>query len=84
MSRVDFSPTFIWVTPSSQPGPCVSCATLSGAGEGVRLWARGCTFDELTNANLDDEVPTADGRVEPTEVRERSASGTSRTLWKIN
>lgn len=71
MSRVAFSPTCIWVTPSSQPGERSLLASnvlslVARKGGGGRVWGSR-TLDDLANANLDDKVAAANGRVEPEE-----------------
>ena len=58
MVKMLFSPRVISVTPSPQPSLCQPMAISSGAYK-----APG-TFDDLANANLCPEVPTAYGRIE--------------------
>lgn len=68
MSRVDFSPVFMVRTPSSQPeNGLVSGKQRQAETSGLRL-----TSDDLADADLDDEVATADGRVKP---RNRALAG---------
>ncbi len=64
MSNVAFSPSFMVVTPSSQP---VVCGQSYGPRKLCRVW-RGCfTLDDLANANGCDEVTAANGGVESKE-----------------
>lgn len=64
MSRVAFSPTRIWGTPSSQPGGGRVRIAVSLEEEG-KLGVRLGTSDDSTNANSSNEVAAADGSVEP-------------------
>lgn len=64
MSRVAFSPTFIWVTPSSQPKHTWDQRRQREKHEPVNGQEK-FTLDDLTNTNLGVEVTTADRGVEP-------------------
>jgi hypothetical protein len=68
MSRVAFSPTFMVVTPSSQPVVCESrCTHIYVDGWNV-------TLDDLADANAGDKVAATDRRVEPENGREHLVS----------
>ncbi len=61
MSNVAFSPTFIVVTPSSQP---VRNLSIICAGEALSSTEGQFTLDDLANANSCDEITAANGGVE--------------------
>lgn len=65
MSRVAFSPTFIWVTPSSQPVMKTVSTVIQVAKMGVVGQAARLTLDDLANADLGNKVATTNRAVEP-------------------
>jgi hypothetical protein len=76
MSSVAFSPSFMVVTPSSQPVVVVSVICITGFHRG---WSGKFTLDDLANANGCDEITAANGGVESEESRSQQLSG----MWTI-
>lgn len=67
ISRVAFSPTCIWVTPSSQPKHTRGQRRQREKGKPVD-WLGHFTLDDLADTNLGVEVTAADRRVKPGRV----------------
>ena len=78
ISSVAFSPSFMVVTPSSQPAVCCQ---LPGPRELCRVWRGSLTLDDLANANGCNEVTAANGGVEPEERRSQRVSGMWIVAW---